>query len=327
MTDGSPGAGRQAPSAWFLVGPTASGKSAVAQYIAEREGRLIVSADSMNVYRGMDIGTAKPSAAERKQVDYAGIDLADPSDKFSVAAYLEAVRPAFASDRKAIVAGGTGLYVKCLTEGFDDVPPEDSAFRAELESLDFETLEKRTRQDAPVLYDALTADDRRNTRRLIRILEKIHGGTPSPASMDSEDAVPPVHYGRSWNTKPKPTLVGLYVEREVLHQRIVQRVEQMYAAGLLDEARVLMGLQLSSTALQAIGYAEAFAVLKNEMTLDEAKEKTIIRTRQLAKRQMTWFRNQLKIEWINVADYADIDGLTAAVSGTWEKEGPTSILI
>ena len=322
MTDGPLSAGRCAPCAWFLVGPTASGKSAVAQYIAEREGRLIVSADSMNVYRGMDIGTAKPTADERRRVAYAGIDLADPSDKFSVAAYLEAVRPAFGSDREAIVVGGTGLYIKCLTEGFDDVPPEDSAFRAGLETLDFESLEKQAKQDAPELYNQLTEDDRRNPRRLVRILEKEAG----------ESATPPtgrrgLRPSKSWNSGPIPTIVGLHVERDELHQRIEQRVEQMYASGLLEEARVLMGLQLSSTALQAIGYAEAFAVLKNEMTVKEAKEKTVIRTRQLAKRQMTWFRNQLKIEWVNVADYADIDALAAAVCCEWKKTGPAPVHI
>jgi tRNA dimethylallyltransferase len=101
----------------------------------------------------------------------------------------------------------------------------------------------------------------------------------------------------------------------------------MYADGLLDEARTLMGLELSSTARQAIGYAEAFAVLKNEMTLDDAREKTVIRTRQLAKRQMTWFRNQLKVEWINTADYPDVGALASAVSNAWEKTGPAAVRI
>ena len=261
-------------SAHFLVGTTASGKSAVAQYLAERDGRLIVSADSMNLYRGMDIGTAKPAAADQSSVDYVGIDLAEPTEKFSVANYLDAVRPAFESGREIIVAGGTGLYVKCLTEGFDDVPPENSALRAGLEVLDFPALQQRAQTDAAELYSKLTEDDRQNPRRLIRILEK------------------EVPTEKKWNSNPKPTLVGLRVERAVLHQRIEQRVEQMYAAGLLDEARELIKLDLSQTALQAIGYAEAFAVLNHEMTLEEAKGKTIIRTRQLAKRQMTWFRHQ-----------------------------------
>lgn len=296
------------PKAFFLVGPTASGKSAVVQYLAERSGQLIVSADSMNLYRGMDIGTAKPSAAERSKVDYAGIDLADPTEKFSVAAYLRAVKSAFESGREIIVAGGTGLYVKCLTEGFDDVPPENEKLRAELESLEFHELEQRARQDAPELYNQLTEDDRKNPRRLIRILER-----EIPAE-------------GKWNSRPKPTVVGLHVEREEQLRRIEQRVEVMYASGLLDEARDLIKLDLSPTALQAIGYAEAFAVLGNEMTVDEAKEKTIIRTRQLAKRQMTWFRNQLNVEWVDTARFASTEEIADAVTTAWEKTGATPVV-
>jgi tRNA dimethylallyltransferase len=300
------------PAAFFLVGPTASGKSAVAHYIAGREGQSIVSADSMNLYRGMDIGTAKPTSNDRKTVDYAGIDLADPTGKFNVAAYLAAVRPAFEAGREIIVAGGTGLYVKCLTEGLDAVAPENTELRGKLEALDFQALEKRAREQAPGLFEKLTEDDRQNPRRLVRILEKVCGGAMSPPT-------------GSWNSKPKPILVGLRVEREVLYGRIEQRVEEMYAEGLLDEASGLMKQDLSPTALQAIGYAEAFAVLNNEMTLEAAKEKTVIRTRQLAKRQMTWFRNQLNVDWIDVAQFQSLEKLAAAVSNAWKKHGATPV--
>ena len=290
-------------SANFLVGTTASGKSAVAQYIAEREGQVIVSADSMNLYRGMDIGTAKPTSDERKKVDYAGFDLADPTEKFSVAAYLNAVKPTFESGREVIVAGGTGLYVKCLTEGFDDVPPENTELRSELEALDFHALEKRAKKDAAELYEKLTEDDQQNPRRLIRILERSAAILAAPTGQAGREArrEPTLRYG-AWNSAPKTTLVGLHVERDVICQRIEKRVEQMYASGLLDEARDLMNLDLSPTALQAIGYAEAFAVIKNEITLAEAKEKT----RPLAKRQMTWFRNQLIVEWIDTAAHDSV---------------------
>jgi len=301
-------------SAHFLVGPTASGKSSVVQCIAEREGQLIVSADSMNLYKGMNIGTAKPSSMDQEKADYAGMDLAKPTEKFSVANYLEAVKPAFTSGREIIVSGGTGLYVKCLTEGFDDVSPENSALRAELEKLDFKALETRARLEAVELYGQLTEDDRKNPRRLIRILERTAGFQPAPSE-------------GLWNSKPKPTLVGLRIEREVLHKRIELRVEQMYSSGLLDEASALMKLELSPTALQAIGYAEAFAVLKNEMTLDEAKERTVIRTRQLAKRQMTWFRNQLNVEWIDTLGFQTLEKLAEAVSNAWKKYGETPIVL
>ncbi len=306
MNDGS----HDPPHAFFLVGTTASGKSAVVQHVAERRGWRVVSADSMNLYRGMDIGTAKPTREERERVDYAGIDLVDPSGKFSVAAYLEAVRPAFGTDHETIVAGGTGLYIKCLTQGFDDVPPENEALRAELEALEFHDLEQRAQTDAAALYGRLTADDRRNPRRLIRILEKAR-----------EEARP----AGGWNSRPKPTLVGLQVGRETLHRRIAGRVERMYAAGLLEEAHGLMGMDLSPTALQAIGYAEAFAVLRREISLEEAKEKTIIRTRRLAKRQMTWFRNQLQVEWIDVERYPSMEKLAEAVAQAWDALGPTRL--
>jgi len=294
--------------AFFLVGPTASGKSAAAQYIAERQGQLVVSADSMNLYRGMDIGTAKPSEPDRRKVDYAGVDIADPTEKFSVAAYLKSVKPAFESGREVMVAGGTGLYVKCLTEGFDDVPPENEELRAELEALEFHALEKRARTDATELYNQLTEDDRQNPRRLIRILER---QTPSDGK---------------WDSQPRPVIIGLRVEREEQLRRIEARVETMYASGLLDEARDLITLDLSPTALQAIGYAEAFAVLRNELTVAAAKERTIIRTRQLAKRQMTWFRNQLNVEWIDTADFASMEKLADAVLAAWKKNGPTAVV-
>lgn len=310
------------PKAFFLVGPTASGKSSVVQYLAERSGQQVVSADSMNLYKGMDIGTAKPSHEDREKVDYAGVDLTSPTQKFSVSNYLDAVKPAFESSRETIVVGGTGLYIKCLTEGFDDVPPENPALRIELEALRFPALEKRAQTDGIELYEQLTPDDRQNPRRLIRILERTAGFQPASPKSDGTR-----RHERSWNSAPKPILIGLHVEREELHRRIEQRVEKMYADGLLEEARGLLEAKLSPTALQAIGYAETFAVLKNEMTLEEAKERTIIRTRQLAKRQMTWFRNQLNVEWINTADFQAPEKLVEAVSCAWEKTGATTVLI
>jgi tRNA dimethylallyltransferase len=282
--------------------------------MAKAQGFGVVSADSMNLYQGMDIGTAKPSASERAEVEYAGVDIVNPTEKFSVAAYLRAVAPALKAPPKKIVAGGTGLYVKCLTEGFDDLPPENPALRAELEALDFQTLESRAQAQAADLYSKLTEDDRQNPRRLIRILEKSSGTAPSFPSP-------------SWNSAPKPTLVGLHIDRKELHRRIEQRVEAMYADGLLQEAAKLIELNLSPTALQAIGYAEAFAVLKTQLPAQEAKERTVIRTRQLAKRQMTWFRNQLHIEWIDATAVTSLETLAAAVSNAWKKQGPTPLQI
>jgi len=303
----------EGPGAFFLVGTTASGKSAAAQFIAERGGHRVVSADSMNLYRGMDVGTAKPSPAERARVEYAGIDLADPTEAFSVAAYLEAVRPAFGSGRETIVAGGTGLYVKCLTEGFDDVPPGDARLRAELEALGLPELQRRAKAEAAALYEKLPACDRENPRRLVRILEMARGPSRPVRS--------------AWGSRPRPKVAGLRIPRPHLLRRIVARTERMYADGLLDEARALMGRTLSRTARQAIGYAEAFAVLRQEISLDEAKERTIIRTRRLAKRQATWFRNQLDVEWIDVPEGAPVGQVAGEVLALWRRIGKTPVVL
>jgi len=298
---------------YFLVGATASGKSALAHYLARKMGTFVVSADSMNLYRGMDIGTAKPSRQEQEEVRYEGIDLVSPTEKFSVAKYLDAVRPAFRSRIIPIVAGGTGLYVKCLTEGFCTVPSENVTLRSELELYGLVELQKRLRALLPEEYEKLSVDDQQNPRRLIRMIEKAKGGADFLKQ-------------RTWNQKSKSVLVGLYVERSELHQRIARRVEEMYEGGLLEEARILLKMSLSKTALQAIGYAEAFGVLNNELTLDEAKKRTIIRTRQLAKRQMTWLRNQLEVEWIDTADFSTQEELADAVLQIWEKRGAASIV-
>ncbi len=301
------------PSAFVLVGPTASGKSAVAQWIAEQTGAPVVSADSMSIYRGMDIGTAKPSPAERAAVAYHGIDLADPTEAFSVGDWLAAVRPVFQTPvvspveplEKSIVAGGTGLYVKCLLQGLDDLPAADDALRARAEQMSLAELQAEAQKTSPEAYAALA--DNENPRRLVRLLEKVPTLGKNPPNSSN-----------AWKNE-MPVVVGLHVEREELLKRIATRVETMYAGGLIEEARGLIGLELSVTAQKAIGYAEAFAVLKNEMTEAKAKERTIIRTRQLAKRQMTWFRTQLNVEWVNTADFPNLGKIAEKVSNVWKK--------
>jgi len=318
------------PSAFVLVGPTASGKSAVAQIIAEQTGAPIISADSMNIYRSMDVGTAKPSPEERSRVKTFGVDLAEPTEPFSVGNWLNAVRPAFEAAQTPIVVGGTGLYVKCLLQGLDDLPTADEALRERTEKMTLAELQAEARQAAPEAYEALA--DKENPRRLIRLLEK----TASPDAVSSN----------AWKNG-MPTIIGLHVERDVLHKRIAERVEKMYAGGLLEEARGLIGLQLSSTAQHAIGYAEAFAVLRGEMTEAQAKEKTVVRTRQLSKRQMTWFRHQLNVEWVETQKFHSTEGreagqpeagwqrneverqtlekIAAEVSKLWKNRGPVPL--
>ena len=290
------------PTAFFLVGATATGKSAVAHLLAAKRGCSVVSADSMNVYQGMNIGTAKPSLSEQEQVVYHGVDVVKPTEPFHVAAWMKAIQPAWSEASPPLVCGGTGLYIKCLTEGLDSSTAENSAQRPIWERLSLEALQLEAEQNVPAGYAALTSDDRQNPRRLIRLMER--GGN-----------------GIQWQESQRVKLVGLQIEREHLHQRIQNRVEQMYADGLLDEAASLTELDLSSTARQAIGYAEAIACLAGEYTQAEAVERTVIRTRQLAKRQMTWFRNQMDVEWIEVEADTPAADVADTVEAAWERMG------
>ena len=197
---------------------------------------------------------------------------------------------------------GTGLYVKCLTEGLNSTTTEDRSQRSVWERQSLEALLVEAEQRVPEGYASLTADDRQNPRRLIRLLER--GGN-----------------GIQWQEGQRVKLVGLQIERARLHQRIQDRVEQMYADGLLDEAALLPAPDLSSTARQAIGYAEAIACLAGEYTQAEAVERTVIRTRQLAKRQMTWFRNQMDVEWIEVEEDTPVEAIADAVEAAWARIG------
>lgn len=302
--------------AFVLVGATATGKSSVAHRLARRMNALLLSADSMNLYCGMDIGTAKPSAQQRQEVDYAGVDLVEPETSFSVADYLRAVGPALrcaaAEDRPVVVAGGTGLYVKCLLQGLGEAPPADPELRRRLEGCKVSELQAELHRRAPERLAALA--DPENPRRLIRALEQAVQKTPAP---------------ENWKNRPVQSAAGLDVSRKVLHERIARRVEQMYADGLLEEARGLMERRLSNTARQAIGYAEAFAVLRGEISRERAVEKTVVRTRQLAKRQRTWFNNQLKVHWVcrnlPAGGWLDAEAAACETARIWEQIGPCTV--
>jgi tRNA dimethylallyltransferase len=285
------------------------GKTAVAHVLAHRLGLPILSADSMLVYRGMDIGTAKPSLEDRKGIAYFGIDLVGPEQDFSVADYLAAVR-ASNPPPQVIVAGGTGLYAKCLLQGLDEVAPPDEALRQRLASLPVEELQAELRRVDPEGFDRLR--DKQNPRRLVRALEKAHGGRTA---------------GLGWSD-PAGTIVGLRMDPSRLANRIEARVEAMYAGGLLDEAaRLRAAGGLSKTARQAIGYAEAWDVLDGKASVPVAMERTAARTRQLAKRQMTWFRNQAHVDWIEVGPGADAQALADMVHSRWQQHGPNDVRI
>ena len=268
------------PRLLCLAGATATGKSALAQYLAERHGAAILSADAMLVYRGMDIGTAKPTADERARVPYYGLDCVTPADPFSVAQWLERAR-AVPTDRPIIAVGGTGLYFSARLRGLDETAPADPARRAELAALPLPELQARL---APH-RDRLPPGDWANPRRLVRALEILESGRSLPDR---------------WIAAPKPPLLALTWPRPLLHERIVRRVQAMYRDGLLDETEALLRRHpvWSPTARGAIGYAEAADCLAGRCTREEAMERTIIRTRQLARRQETYLRHQFDVTWL-----------------------------
>ncbi len=299
----------------YLVGPTASGKTAVAHELASRHGWVLFSADAMLVYRGMDIGTAKPTAKEREQYLYGGLDLLDPWENADLHHYLETARSFFeraaADDTEVLVVGGSGLYIKALINGLDPAPGKDKSWRAEAETVLAEDgvagLQSLVRGRDPQVFAKI--DDPANPRRLVRALERSTGSAE-----------------RSWEQRANTPLAGIHVPRDLLHDRIAARASKMMADGLLEETRGLLANgPLSLTAAQAIGYREAIAVLEGGMTPSEAVERVIVRTRQLAKRQMTWFRRQVQVEWIDVDKAATPGQLADAAEKVWKKHGRTTV--
>ncbi|MGD9612452.1 MAG: tRNA (adenosine(37)-N6)-dimethylallyltransferase MiaA [Kiritimatiellia bacterium] len=307
-------------AAHFLVGPTASGKSALAQHLAlkSRPPRPVLAADSMTIYRGMDVGTAKPDAAERRSVPSFGFDLVDPDRPFSVGDWLAAVRaaaPAIAAcGVPPIVVGGTGLYVKCLTEGLDSAPA-DPERRAAAEALlrveGLEALQAAARALNPAEYAKLR--DPENPRRVVRAYELLAAGHPLPVAEE----------------RPRPKLAGLALPPDELRARIARRARQMFAYGLVDEVRALREKfpVLSDTARHAIGYEEAGLVLDGKISEEEAIRRTALRTGQYAKRQMTWFRHQADVVWIDVGPRDDVERLSGKVQAIWRTHGPAALRI
>lgn len=282
----------------ILTGPTASGKTAVALRMAERLDAEILSVDSVAVYRGLDIGAAKPTPAERASVPHHLIDLVEPAVWFSIADWLAAAATAMADCRRRgkriLLVGGTPLYLRCLRDGLDDLPPGDPAVRsrlqAEAEAAGSDSLYRRLITLAPTAAGTVHP---RDTKRIIRSLEIVEATGRLPE--------------RSWTAAandrsdrfPCPVLV-LDLPRRLLAERIMSRSEAMFAQGLLDETRAAVaGGGIGPTAAQAAGYAEALACLRGELTEAEAVARTARRTRQLAKRQRTWLRSFPDAVWMS----------------------------
>lgn len=289
----------------FLTGPTASGKTQVGVALAQMIGAEIISLDSMTVYRGMDIGTAKPTQAERDDVPHHLIDLVEPSADFSVAEYLAAAHTCAAEirarGREVLFVGGTPLYLKALLRGLTSGPEADPELRqrlqAELDDSGPASLHTRLTAIDP---DAAAKIHPHDARRIIRALE-VYEVTGQPISASQEH----FHAVRQATTK---RVFVLDWPRATLHERINARVDAMYAAGLIDEVRRLRKTTegLGRTAAQAVGYREVQEYLDGRCDFSTAIERTKARTRQFARRQLIWFRALPECCWLAVSDLLDV---------------------
>ena len=299
-----------------LVGPTASGKSTLALGVARALGDVeLVSVDSMQVYRGLDIGTAKPSRAEQCEVRHHLVDVAEPTDEWSVARFQHEARVAVADiesrGHRALLVGGTGLYVQAVIDPLT-FPPEDRAVRDALlaRSGTPEGLADLYAELQRVDPEAAASIEPGNTRRIARALEVIEVTGRRFSSFGTGL--------QSYGTTVFPVRVaGVWLPRDVLNARIAVRVEHMRHAGLLDEVRELRArAQLSRTAAQAIGYREVLEHLDGrEPSLDAALDATVVRTRQFARRQRIWFRRDPRITWFGAAENPCV--LLPALLASW----------
>ncbi|HEX6417460.1 MAG TPA: tRNA (adenosine(37)-N6)-dimethylallyltransferase MiaA [Acidimicrobiales bacterium] len=315
----APPGDRRAPGHVALVGVTASGKSALALDLARRDRTLeIVSVDSMQVYRGMDIGTAKPTPAERVEVPHHLVDLVDPWEDFTVARFARAARDAIAGiearGNRALLVGGTGLYLRSIVDDLA-VPGRYPAARAELEAdPDTPALHRRLAALDPVAAGRMEPTNR---RRVLRALEVTLGsGRPFSTFGPGLDAYPPTSFH----------LVGVRLPHEVVAARIEARYRRQMADGFLGEVRRLLAHPrgLSRTARQALGYRELIAHLDGELRLDEAVALAVRRTRRFGRRQASWFRRDPRIRWLDAADdpSAVLPALAGEVGGAGTAGSP-----
>lgn len=297
-----------------IVGPTASGKSSLAHRVALALGDVeIVTVDSMQVYRGMDIGTAKPSPAMQAEVTYHLLDLADPADAFTVRDFQDAARRAVADiegrGHRVLLVGGTGLYLRAVVDDLE-IPGRWPAIRARLEAdEDLSGLYRRLEGLDPT---AAARIEPGNRRRIIRALEVCEGsGRPFSSFGDGLDVYPPT----DWD------LAGLQVDRDVLAGRIGSRYADQLAAGFLDEVRALAdaGRPIGRTASQALGYRQLLEHLRGEATLDEAVDRAEAATRRFARRQRSWFARDPRIDWFDVSRPADRDRVGARLVQRWSR--------
>ena len=275
-----------------IAGPTAAGKTDFSIRLARAIGGEIISADSMQVYKGLDIGTDKVSEEIRREIPHYLIDIREPHQSFSVADFVREAQKAIKVIREKgkypIIVGGTGFYIRSLLYGVPELPPPDPKLREKLKELSTEELYKKVSRIDP---DYAKKVGRRDRKRLRRALE-VYALT-----------------GRSLTSfpvprKPRYDFLGyfLYRNRDELYRRIEERVDSQLARGLLREAKLLLDVNRSPTALQALGYKEMVEHLKGRLSLEEAVKLLKSRTKRFARRQFTWFRREPKFKWVNLSE-------------------------
>jgi len=288
-----------------ITGPTAAGKTDFSLLLAREIGGEVISADSMQVYKGLDVGTDKVSKEVREEIPHYLIDEVEPTEKFSVADFVEradrAIKEIWKRGKYPIVVGGTGFYVKALLFGLPQTPPSDEKVREELKRLSDQELYAEVLKVSPDYAKKVGPRDR---KRLIRALE-VYRLTGKPVTAFE-----------SWGREPRYPFLGyfLYRDRPELYKRIEDRVESQVKRGLVEEAKELLALGEDLTALQALGYKEMAGYLKGEATLEEAKNLLKRRTKEFAKRQFTWFRREPYFKWVNLSE-TSYEALLEAIKG------------
>ena len=279
----------------LLCGATAVGKSAVGLVLAQKLGGEIISVDSMQVYRGLNIGTAKPTTTEQKTVPHHLIDIVELSDSFDAAKFVSRTKAAIeeiqSRRRIPILCGGTGLYFSAWCGGLGESPAPDVKLRFELEAAPMEVLLAELAQMDSATFNEI---DLQNRRRVVRAVEVIRlTGKPFSTQRAQWAEVSAEIQGRC---------MGLSRSRDELCQRIDSRVDSMFQAGLVDETRILLGLGLreNRTAMQAIGYRQVAEHIDGQRGHREAVELIKVKTRQFAKRQSTWFRRKMDLDWLEI---------------------------
>ncbi|MDR0890413.1 MAG: tRNA (adenosine(37)-N6)-dimethylallyltransferase MiaA [Oscillospiraceae bacterium] len=292
-----------------IVGPTASGKTKLSIALARAMGAEIISFDSMQIYRHMDIGTAKPTPEERLAAPHHMLDFLDPKEAYSVGRYVQeadaCLQGILSRGKPVILVGGTGLYIDSLMAGRSFAPTPASGRREELTALaDAEGIEAVLAQLRLVDPEAAQTLHPSNRKRIIRAMEVyLETGKTITAHNAETKALPP---------KYQPLWIGLdFEDRNALYARINRRVEAMFAQGLASEVQALLdaGVPERATSLQAIGYKEILAALRSGAPAETAREEIALRSRRYAKRQLTWFRRNRAVSWLQVDRYANFDTL------------------